>query len=169
MTFYKLCDCGIKVTFERRPDAPRKCECGRHLFEKPILDEADLPDEEPDAAEKIESELQPPTEDVCTYSLDAVDGSFSIAIPPSGGIVGRQHLGMEHFVDNSAISRAHLEVAPRGKLGVGVTDVSRFGTTVGSERLIRDITKLIRPGTIVKLYETELLLVRHKENNDGET
>ena len=169
MAYYKLCDCGIKVTFERRPDAPRKCECGRHLFEKPILDEADLPSEELDVAEDADPEPQTQTEDVYTYSLDAVDGSYTIAIPPEGGIVGRQHLGREHFVNNSAISRAHLEVAPRGKLGVSVTDVSRYGTTVGSEQLIKDITKLIRPGTIVKLYETELLLVRHKENDDGET
>ena len=102
--------------FEHRGLAPRKCEkCGRRLLELSVVDE-DLIEEQEDIIE------DKPSEDIALdqlyYSLDTPDGTGQIIIPSSGGIIGRNALGAELLEKHNAVSREHIKVSYRGRIGL---------------------------------------------------
>ncbi len=162
MAFYKLCDCGTKNHFEHRGLAPRKCEnCGRSLLEFSVVDE-DLIEEN-----EVEDEGTTPSEDIALeqlyYSLDTPDGTAQIIIPSSGGIVGRNALGADILESDHAISREHIKVSYRGRIGLLIEDISKYGTFINGEQLVKGANKFAREGDIIKLYDFELIVRRHEE------
>lgn len=162
MAFYKLCDCGTKNMFEHRGLAPRKCEnCGRSLLEFSVVDEDLVDDEEEPIEEK-------PSEDIALdqfyYSLNTPDGTGQIVIPSSGGIVGRNALGAELLEKHNAVSREHIKVSYRGRIGLLIEDKSKYGTFVNDEQLVKGTTKFARDGDVIKLYDFELIVRRHEED-----
>lgn len=162
MAFYKLCDCGEKSIFEHRAKAPRRCgNCGRSLLEFRVMDEAEdeiqekeIVGENHDDGLKVNSFY---------YSLDTLDGENSIVIPSTGGIIGRAALGGELLAPYGAISREHIFVRYRGRIGILVEDKSKYGTFVNDEQLIKGTPKFVRDGDIVRLYSLELKVTRHEE------
>ena len=165
MAFYKLCDCGSRNIFTHRGLAPRKCEnCGRSLLEFSVVDEDDEQD-------YVDVELAPQNINApgdleverFYYSLVALDNSGEITIPSSGGIVGRAALGSDLLQKNRAISREHISVIYRGRIGVLVEDRSKFGTFINGEQLIKGTPKFARDGDIIKLYNLEFQLRKHDE------
>lgn len=161
MAFYKLCDCGTKNVFEHRGLAPRKCQnCGRSLLEFSVIDE-DLENEPEELVDEV------PVTDISLdrfyYSLDTVDGTEQIIVPSSGGIIGRNALGAEIFESNHAVSREHIKVSYRGRIGLLIEDMSKFGTFVNDEQLVKGTAKFARDGDIIKLYNFELIVHRHEE------
>ncbi len=160
MSFYKLCDCGTKNLFEHRGLAPRKCEkCGRSLLEFSVVDE-DLVEDD-----VIEEN---PSEDIALdlfyYSLNTPDGTGQIVIPSSGGIVGRNALGAELLEKHHAVSREHIKVSYRGRIGLLIEDISKYGTFINSEQLVKGTTKFAHEGDVIKLYDFELIVRRHEED-----
>lgn len=161
MAFYKLCDCGTKNTFEHRGLAPRKCKnCGRELLEFSVIDE-DLIDEQ----EEIITDQ--PSNDISLdrfyYSLITPDGQGEIIIPSSGGVVGRNALGSELLEKHHAVSREHIKVSYRGRIGLLIEDISKYGTFINGEQLVKGATKFARDGDKIKLYDFELVVQRHEE------
>lgn len=165
MAFYKLCDCGNKSFFEHRGQAPRRCgNCGRSLLEFSVKDEAE--DESPEVDILDEPEDKPAEElsvDSFYYSLDTMDGEQSIIIPSTGGIVGRAALGADILENTRAVSREHIFVRYRGRIGVLIEDKSKYGTFVNDEQLIKGTPKFARDGDIVRLYSVELRVTKHEE------
>lgn len=164
MAFYKLCDCGKKSFFEHRGLAPRKCaNCGRSLLEFMVIDETDVLNEEQEEAE--DDDNQELEVDSFYYSLDTLDGKGSIIIPSSGGIVGRGYecLGSDILQERRSVSREHIYVVYRGRIGLLIEDRSKFGTYINEERLVKNVPKFAREGDIIKLYNYELKVVRHCE------
>lgn len=162
MAFYKLCDCGTKNMFEHRGLAPRKCEnCGRSLLEFSVVDEDLVEDDEELVEEK-------PSEDIALdqfyYSLNTPDGTGQIIIPSSGGIVGRNALGAELLEKHNAVSREHIKVSYRGRIGLLIEDKSKYGTFINDEQLVKGTTKFARDGDVIKLYDFELIVHRHEED-----
>ena len=162
MAFYKLCDCGTKNLFEHRGLAPRKCHnCGRSLLEASVVDE--------DLVEAIEDVVENQSEDIdisldqLYYSLITPDGTGQIIIPMSGGIVGRNALGAELLEKNLAVSREHIKVSYRGRIGLLIEDRSKYGTFINDEQLVKGATKFARDGDIIRLYDFELVVHRHEE------
>lgn len=165
MAFYKLCDCGNKTFFEHRGQAPRRCgNCGRSLLEFSLKDEAD--DESQEAETPSEQEEKPAEElsvDSFYYSLDTLDGEQSIIIPSTGGIIGRAALGADILENTRAVSREHIFVRYRGRIGILIEDRSKYGTFVNGEQLIKGTPKFARAGDVVKLYSFELKVTKHEE------
>lgn len=123
MAFYKLCDCGTKNMFEHRGLAPRKCEkCGRSLLEVSVVDEELVEEQEEITDEKTSEDI---SLDRFYYSLNTPDGKEQIVIPSSGGIVGRNALGAELLGKHNAVSREHIKVSYRGRIGLLIEDISQ--------------------------------------------
>lgn len=161
MAFYKLCDCGVKNVFAHRGMAPRKCsDCGRSLLEVSVVDE--------DLIEEDEEIIEQPSEDLDVdrfyYSLEAVDGSGSIIIPSSGGVIGRNSLGADILEHKKAVSREHIKVTYRGRIGLLIEDISKFGTFVNDEQMVKGSNKFAREGDTIKLCNFELVVRRHEED-----
>lgn len=165
MAFYKLCDCGTKNYFEHRGSAPRKCsnpECGRPLWDKSVVDEDLISDTE--ILDDIETDGDTDIAlDDFYYSLDSADGEFSIKIPNSGCIIGRAAMGADFLAEHHAVSREHIRVTYRGKIGIMVEDISRFGTFINNENMEKGTRKLAREGDIIRLYNYEMIVKRHEE------
>lgn len=165
MAFYKLCDCGEKNRFAHRGLAPRKCEnCGRSLL---VFSERDEDDEvehfdgnRGDIASEVPDDLEV---ERFYYSLIALDGSGEIILPSAGGIVGRAALGADLLQSHSAVSREHISVVYRGRIGILIEDMSKFGTCVNDEQLVKGTSKFARDGDVVKLYNFELQIKKHYE------
>ncbi len=162
MAFYKLCDCGVKNTFEHPGLAPRKCKnCGRSLLQISAVNE-DLEEEQEERVEETFAEDLSP--DRFYYSLDALDGSGSIVIPPSGGIVGRNALGAEILAKDLAVSREHIKVTYRGRIGLIIEDISRYGTYINDGKMVKGTRRFVREGDIIRLYDFKLAVRRHEED-----
>ena len=147
--------------FEHRGLAPRKCEnCGRSLLEFSVVDEDLIENQGENVDEK-------PTEDIALdqfyYSLNTPDGTEQIVIPSSGGIVGRNALGADLLENHHAVSREHIKVAYRGRIGLLIEDKSKYGTFINDEQLVKGTTKFARDGDVIKLYDFELVVRRHEE------
>lgn len=160
MSFYKLCDCGLKNIFEHRGMAPRKCkDCGRSLLECSVMDEDAVKEQEEEQEVLSVEELDI---DRFYYSLDVPNEKGQIIIPPSGGIVGRNALGSELLANCKAVSREHIKVTYRGRIGLLVEDLSKFGTFINDEQLIKGTSKFARAGDVIKLFNFELVVHRHE-------
>lgn len=163
MAFYKLCDCGTKNLFEHRGMAPRKCKnCGRSLLEVSVTDEEDEAEEQESAREAEPAEE--PEEEQFFYSLDTLDGKSRIVIPAEGAVIGRAALGAELLAEHRAVSREHIYVAYRGRIGLQIEDRSKFGTFVNGEQMIKGTAKFARDGDVIRLYNFELKVKRHEED-----
>lgn len=161
MAFYKLCDCGTKNMFEHRGLAPRKCEkCGRSLLEVSAVDE-DSVEEQEEISDDNHSEDT--LVEGLYYSLNTPDGKEQIVIPSAGGIVGRNALGAVMLREHSAVSREHIKVTYRGRIGLLIEDISKYGTFINGEQLVKGTAKFAHDGDVVKLYDYELVVRRHEE------
>lgn len=161
MAFYKLCDCGTKNMFEHRGLAPRKCEkCGRSLLEVSVVDEDLVEEQEEITDEKTSGDI---SLDRFYYSLNTPDGKEQIVIPSSGGIVGRNALGAELLGKHNAVSREHIKVSYRGRIGLLIEDMSKYGTFINNEQLVKGSARFARDGDVIKLYDYELVVHRHEE------
>ena len=159
MAFYKLCDCGKKNVFENRGLAPRRCEsCGRSLLDFSVADEDDEHEEVEESQASGFDELSIET---FHYTLEDLCGNYAIAIPPSGGIVGRAALGAENLEANRAISREHIRVSYRGHIGLLIEDISRYGTFLNDERLVKGTPKFAHEGDMVTLYDLKLKVKKY--------
>ncbi len=162
MSFYKLCICGKKNVFESRREAPRKCSnCQRDLLEVSTMDEnkdeVGASGEENEEAEEGGGRQPLPSSDVTyLFSLEDTNGKYSIDIPPCGGILGREALGAEYFSNNMAVSRKHIRVTYRDHMGVMVEDISKFGTYVNGELLMKGSPIHVFNNDIIRLYNVEL-------------
>lgn len=106
-----------------------------------------------------QTDRQPNTSNkIGQYVLVAIDNSYEIPIPPEGGIVGRIELGAEQLAHNSAVSKQHLKVIIKKRLGVFVEDISTFGTFVNGEEIIKGDQVRVSVGSRITLYNEELIL-----------
>lgn len=166
MMFYKMCDCGDKIVFAQRNLAPRKCSnCGRNLIGNTVYEEEKA---ETDIKEEVEKEFEKESDEPeklseFYYSLEDLDGKFSISIPRTGGIVGRASIGAAELAQYSAISREHIKIQYRGHMGLVIEDISKFGTSINEERILKNTAHFIREGTVIKLYDVPLIVKKHDE------
>jgi hypothetical protein len=150
VAYYKKCTCGHRSEFESRGMAPRKCgECTRSLLGLSVI-EASSDDE----AE--ETELEEEVTEQCPFSLVSMDEEYSIGIPAEGCIIGREAVGAKHLLKYNAISREHIKVALRGHSALTIEDVSRFGSFMNDEPLIKGVSVRVMDGDIIKLYNVPL-------------
>ena len=161
MAFYKLCDCGHKNYYTQKGLAPRKCEkCPRSLLNVIGVDE-DAEDDVPSAAEETSASREGSATESFFYSLDAVDGSGTIYIPRSGCIVGRANLGAEMLGSHRAVSREHIKVLYRGHVGLSIEDISKYGTYINGEQMVKGSIRIARDGDIIRLYDFDLIVKKH--------
>lgn len=162
MAFYKLCDCGKKVTFEQKWSAPRKCPfCTRELTGATM-------DEDAVAAETEQEPAQEPhCDDVAVsrvfYALVTPDGTGEIIIPPEGGIVGRDALGADLLEHHLSVSRNHIKVSYRGQIGLQIEDRSSFGTSLNGVRMVKGVPQFAKDGDQITLNKFLLIVRRHEE------
>ena len=150
MAYSKLCDCGHRSIFENRGSAPRKCEeCDRSLLGLSIIDISSN-------GEAVDSELEEEVPEQYPFSLVAIDEEFSIGIPAEGCIIGREAVGAKHLLKYNAVSREHIKVTLRGHAGLMIEDVSKFGSFVDDEPLIKGVCIRVMDGDIIKLYNVPL-------------
>ena len=160
MAFYYLCDCGKKSRFERGC-APRKCgSCGRSLIGYQVFDE-DEPLIEDESLQELEPEQE--TSNMIRYQLVPLRGGEGIRIPPQGAVIGRMSTGSYILRQDRSVSKEHIEVSYRGQIGLQITDISRFGTFLNGDRLVKNVATVAFEGDLVRLYKVEFKIARYEE------
>lgn len=168
MAFCKVCACGERIVFERRLSFPDNCpSCGRKLVDFLTYDEDDPRVEElmrgnsssNDSTESV-IDLQPANEKPFKgYYLKLSNGN-EINIPNEGGVIGRTELGAEELAEYPSVSRQHIRVTIRRNIGVLIEDISRYGTLVEGQRIVKNEPVRVVDGSKITLcnVETELLV-----------
>lgn len=119
-----------------------------------------LKNREKSPSEKLSEDI---SSDRFYYSLNTPNGKEQIIIPSAGGIVGRNALGAELLGKHNAVSREHIKVSYRGRIGLMIEDISKYGTFINDEQLIKGSAKFARDSDVIKLYDYELVVHRHEE------
>ena len=165
MAFCKLFACGEKVVFERRLSYPENCpSCGRKLseFRTYLEDDPALIDllEKKDNSLTIESNIEQDT--ILGYSnhdnryvLRLFNGK-EIPIPPEGCIVGRTEVGAEELAEFPSVSRQHIRIVLK-RAGVFIEDVSRYGTLIDGQRMIKNTPVRVANGAKITLCNVETI------------
>lgn len=169
MAFCKVCTCGEKIVFERRLSFPDNCpSCGRKLVDFLTYNEDDPRVEElmrgnncsNDNTESV-IDSQPTSEKVLKgYYLKLSNGK-EIHIPNEGGVIGRTELGAEELAEFPSVSRQHIRVTVRRNIGVLIEDISRYGTLVDGQRIVKNEPVRVADGSKITLcnVEAELLVM----------
>ena len=92
-----------------------------------------------------------------SYYLQLSNGK-EIVIPDDGGIIGRTEIGAEELAEFPSVSRQHLRVTPRRNIGLLVEDISRFGTLVDGQRLVKNTPVRAASGSRITLCNVDLTL-----------
>lgn len=150
---YKQCLCGHLNIFEEEDAAPNKCEkCNRNIFNRSIFYLADYkpPEEEKSEGETPEEEAPEEAEGEEYLALVNEERNIVIEIPEEDFVLGREGIGAE--VLPSTVSRKHLYVVPKGRMGIGVTDKGSLnGTMVEGKPLPKDTYKVVLAGQSITL------------------
>ncbi len=170
MAFCKVCACGEKIVFERRLGFPDNCpSCQRKLVDFITYNEDDprvtelLKEHDNNGSGEIdeseallvkESNLAPKK-----YSF-LLDNGVEIDIPEDGCIIGRTEVGAEALAEYGSVSRQHLRVTPRRNIGVIVEDISKYGTLVDGQRIIKNSPVRVASGTKITLCNVEMVLIQ---------
>lgn len=166
MSFYKVCDCGKKFSYEKRGQAPRKCDvCTRSLIEvsaieEDVIDEVNTVDDEEVIKGTSSDDI---SIDGFYYSLETPDGIHKIVLPSSRCVVGRNALGADVFASNLAVSKEHINVSYHGRMGLIIEDISKYGTFINDKQMVKGVTRLVRDGDIIKLYNFDLVVKFNEE------
>ena len=80
-----------------------------------------------------------------------LENGNEIDIPEEGCIIGRTEVGAEMLAEYGAVSRQHLRVTPRRNIGVIVEDISKYGTLVDGQRIIKNSPVRVANGTKITL------------------
>lgn len=166
MAFCKVCACGEKVVFERRLGFPDNCpSCGRKLVDFLTYNEDDPRVEEliQKSSEVEEKESNTETTTVGQriqkkYALRLSNGK-EISIPDEGGTIGRTELGAAELAEYSSISRQHIRITVRRNIGVLIEDISKYGTLVDGQRIVKNEPVRVACGSKVTLCNVETELV----------
>ena len=93
------------------------------------------------------------------YILRSIRNNYEISLGDSECSVGRTAVGAEQLANNNAVSREHIIVKPnKRQRGVYITDVSRFGTKVNGNPIIKGTPVFVMAGSRITLYNEELVL-----------
>lgn len=185
MAFGKICACGKTVIFERRFSFPEQCpECGRRLIDFPTKTEEELEkgkkdsqlhQEEPennvnkennensDNNQKDEIPVAEINEANASYVLRLEDGN-EICIPDEGGIIGRTEIGAEILAPYNSVSRKHIKVIIRRKIGVMIEDLSSYGTLINGQRIERNVPTRVQSGAVITLCNLKTVLTTKEIN-----
>ena len=169
----KVCACGEKIVFERRLGFPDKCpSCGRKLVDFLTYNEDDPRVEElMRETTGLESNNEAVAEPISDkgkvskgYYLKLSNGK-KISIPNDGGIIGRTELGAEELAEYPSVSRQHIRVTVRRNIGVLIEDISKYGTLVDGQRIVKNEPVRVADGSIVTLCNVDVeLIVKEAEN-----
>lgn len=166
MSFCKICACGEKVVFERRLGYPENCPaCGRKLSEFRTFAEddpmvAELMKEKDDSADASITESNSfPGEfnQEKQYVLKLFNGK-EIKIPSEGCVIGRTETGAEELAEFPSVSRQHLRVVLK-RVGVFIEDISRYGTLLDGQRLIKNTPVRVADGAKISLCNVDAEIV----------
>lgn len=174
MAFCKICTCGTKTVFERRMGYPLNCpSCGRKMEDFTTYNENDPAVEiimagnkkaENTAADPVSNNGQPEAvadilqQNDPVYVLRLSNGT-EIEIPAEGCIIGRTETGAEELAGFPSVSRQHLRVSPRRRIGVVVEDLSTYGTMLNGKRLVKNELTRAEAGSIITLTNVEAELI----------
>lgn len=173
MAFCKVCACGEKIVSERRLGFSDYCpSCGRNLVSFPIYNENDPHVEE---IMRGNTGLESSNESAADSSPDIgkKSGEFylklsngrTISIPNEGGIIGRTEHGAEELAEYPSVSRQHIRVTVRRNIGVLVEDISKYGTLVDGQRIVKNEPVRVAVGSKITLCNAEAeLLVKEAAN-----
>ncbi len=173
MAFCKVCACGEKIVFERRLGFPEKCpSCQRKLVDFLTYNEDDprvvelLKEHEknngPDEFEDSEVPLVKESNSANGRYALRLDNGTEIDIPEEGCIIGRTEVGAEALAEYGSVSRQHLRVTPRRNIGVIVEDLSKYGTLVEGQRIIKNSPVRIASGTKITLCNVDMVLTQRE-------
>lgn len=173
MAFCKVCACGEKIVFERRLGFPDNCpSCGRKLVDfltysadDPRVEELMKGNVDSENLEKEEKSISAETETHRRKYVLKLSNGKEIEIPEEGCIIGRAEVGAEELADYPSVSRQHLRVTPRRNIGVLVEDISRYGTLVDGQRIVKNSPVRVADGSKVMLCDLETVLAV-KEGDD---
>lgn len=168
MTFCKVCACGEKIVFERRLGFPDYCpSCGRKLVDFLTYNEDDPRVEE---LLRGNNDLNSHNESITDSSVDneivsngfylKLSNGMEIPIPNEGCIIGRTELGAEELAEYPSVSRQHIRVIVRRNIGVLIEDISKYGTLVDGQRIVKNEPVRVAVGSTITLcnVDTELVL-----------
>lgn len=166
MAFCKVCSCGEKLVYERQSSFPDYCpSCGRRLVDLIAYNEDDprieqlmhRGSQENDRKEAEPSSLLEKCIQSKGYYLKLSNGK-EIPIPDGGGIIGRTALGAEVLAEYASVSRQHMRVTIRRNIGVWVEDISRYGTLVDGQRILKNELVRVADGSKITLCNVETIL-----------
>ncbi len=171
MAFCKVCACGEKIVFERRLGFPDNC----HSCQRKLVDFLTYNEDDPRVAELLKeheksngsdetndnevSLVSESNSDAKRYTL-RLDNGDEIIIPEEGCIIGRTEVGAEILAEYGSVSRQHLRVTPRRNIGVIVEDISKYGTLVDGQRIIKNSPVRVANGTKITLCNVEMVLTQ---------
>ena len=93
------------------------------------------------------------------YRLRSMNSDRMITLPQEECIVGRTGVGCDELAHNNGVSREHLRVTPgKRQRGITITDLSRYGTKVNGNPIIKGQPQFIGAGTRVALFNEEFIL-----------
>jgi hypothetical protein len=165
MAYYKLCECGTKNYFEQRGSSPRKCDnCNRSLFGFSVMDEEAVGYKSNDFDLTVENTDSFREEHTIRFTLESMDGKQKIEIPYEGCSIGRASHGSEFLQNKKSVSREHI-VVKYWKMGLLVEDISKFGTYVDDRLILKNSPMLVLDGQIVRLYNIEFRVRKHREGD----
>jgi len=162
MALVKKCDCGTNNIVENRGNPPRNCSnCKRDLRDYSIIDESE---EEVEATSEVPEEGNEEAVSCAEirFFLTAVNGDYSVEIPKEGAVIGRNALCADFLSCHKAVSRQHIKITCKQRMGVIIEDISKFGTFINGEQLMKGAVKFARPGDIIKLYDCEFRLEKRE-------
>lgn len=174
MAYYKICrQCGMRYDFQHRARAPKKCKnpnCGGDLWNLPVMqdmesEDLDMLPEQAEAACFTNAEKEGLSEEESEeffFWLVSEEEEGEIRIPHTGGIVGRAGLGRELLQDRMAVSRKHIEVTYWGNAGLVIKDVSKYGTLINNEKMIKGSSKIAVEGNVISLFDYKLKIVKRR-------
>ena len=168
MAFCKVCVCGKKIVFERRMSFPSACpSCGRNTVKFPTYSEDDPRVEELLMEYNRNSDKKNPEENHVSISTEKPGKRFylklnngkEILIPEGESIIGRTATGAEELAEYPSVSREHLRIKPRGKTGVLIEDISRYGTLIDGCRIEKNKARFVQAGSKITLCDLETQLM----------
>lgn len=148
---YKLCDCGHLNIFEETETAPNKCEkCTRKIMHKSIFRLEDYKPPEEVEEKKDEETVEDEDEGEVYFTLVNDERGIEIVLPEEDFILGREGVGAS--VLPATVSRKHLYVTPKGRMGIRITDKGSLnGTLVAGKVLPKDTPKIVLAGQTITL------------------
>ena len=166
MAFCKICVCGEKIVFARRLGFPPVCpKCGRELVDRMTYDENDprvqqlIDERKTGGAEPAPAPVQPPQSEGKKIFALRLDNGAEIDIPEGGCVIGRTETGAELLAEFVSVSRQHLRVTPRRKIGLIVEDLSTYGTFVDGKRVEKNMPVRVAEGARITLCNVDARVI----------